>query len=246
MCEFTIHQIRKSQFDTLIPLWTSCFPGDSNDYVADLLSSLPSESIALIGKEGETAVTMLMLLPAHVTFCNTTLPVRYLYAGCTHPNQRGKGYYRQLMRAAESEVREMGEYAIYLHPADETLVDTYCRMGYQAGIYGGKSTMHNQQISAEYKQKRYELLKKLSENTVVWDLNETIIDYFIGDAQKNGAVTKITDTTVTLTVENTVIEHIATHITSENNTYCLWIPTQKSPLTKWMTSHNGYTGLVGE
>ena len=246
MCDFTIHQIRKSQFHTLIPLWTTCFPDDSSDYVANFMSSLPDDSVALVGRVGDSIVTMLTLLPARVTFRNKTLPVRYLYAGCTHPQHRGKGYYRQLMSAAESSVRDMSEFAIYLHPADETLVNTYSRMGYQTGICGSKKAMHNPQLSADYKQKRYELLEMLSKDTVVWDLCNSIVDYFIDDALKNGAFASITDTTATLAIGSMVIEHLAIQGTNETNTYCLWLPTQESPLSEWMTSYNGYTGLIGD
>ena len=64
---------------------------------------------------------MLFLLPGNAVFRGRSYSVRYLYAGCTHPEFRGHGYYRQLMVAAAQKVEEMGEHAIFLHPADDVL-----------------------------------------------------------------------------------------------------------------------------
>lgn len=247
MCQLSVYQADSNSFDQLTGLWQVCFPDDPPEYPQKFLSALPTEAIALVGKADDVPVTMLFLLPAQAIFRDSVFPVRYLYAGCTHPLHRAKGYYRLLMTEAERTVREMGEYAIYLHPADEALVDTYCRMGYRVGIAGaGSSNAQKWQKDINYKQVRRDILINVSQNSVVWEMSSNVVDFFIDDAFSGGAAAFVGEGVAELKIADKTIEQVASKRPIDNDAFCLWLPTKNSPLEDVMSKHGGYTGIIGD
>ena len=237
--------------DQLANLWKACFTDDSPEYVRKFISSLPRNTVTLIGKVDGVAVTMLFLLPAMAEFCDNHFPVRYLYAGCTHPLYRGKGYYRRLMDAAEKTVREIGEYAIYLHPADESLDDAYRRMGYRDGIVSDRhlvvDTLQTKSTNeSEYMHKRCKLLSSLAREKVIWDVNIRTIELFVCDAVDGGAVISVCDDDVSLLLGDKCIEKISLKNTQNRDNICLWLPVKTSLLNDLMKKHGGYTGMIGD
>ena len=115
-------------------LWKTCFPEDDLGYIHRFFDKIPV-STGLVACKGEI-LSMLFLLPAEVVADGKIYPVRYLYAGCTHPAHRKGGLFGELLRYARSFVAMLGEQGIYLHPASESLVTYYERHGYRPGIGG--------------------------------------------------------------------------------------------------------------
>ncbi len=118
----------------LIDLWMCCFTEDEEDYPRDFLGLVDLPTQACVGFSDGKPVTMLFLLPATARCGKECRRVRYLYAGCTHPDYRRRGYYEELMAHALLRVNQWGEEAIYLYPAKRSLVTYYERLGYRGGI----------------------------------------------------------------------------------------------------------------
>ncbi len=235
-----------STADALIDLWCACFQTDSPEYVHRFMRALPSDTLIVVGEVATVPVTMACLLPATATVRDKRYVVRYLYAGCTHPSSRGNGYYRQVMDAAYTLVRDKGESAIYLHPANSKLTHSYYRMGYLPGIVSGTvgQLRHVNDLSS-YCDARKVLLRRLSQEIVTWELSPTMVSFFLADAVSNGAKMSCTDTAVCLYTADGCVDALSAAL--DNNTeYCLWIPTDASDLQNEMLQHGGVTGVVGD
>ena len=129
-----IKTVLNSDVQRLIDLWLSCFTDDEADYPREFLQFVDLSTDACVGFVNGKPVTMLFLLPATARSGKITQCVRYLYAGCTHPDYRRRGYYEELLAYAVAKVKEWGEEAIYLYPAEKSLFAYYERLGYRAGI----------------------------------------------------------------------------------------------------------------
>lgn len=250
MSELTIRRIEEKPAKQLFELWRAAFPSDPPDYTDGFFAHLPQDAITLAGEYDGNVVTMLFLLPAEARFRGKHYPVRYLYAGCTHPQHRGNGYYRELMAAAAQVVASIGECAIYLHPADERLTDTYKRLGYRSGIFGFCAKIDNPMTvctsANTYIQKRNEIIDRVSRDAVFWNVKDASTRFFVADASARGAKMTHSDNGVELSFENATIELINTDGQRENADYCLWLPIGNTPLMTLMKEYDGITGLVGD
>lgn len=250
MPELKIHRIANERTPQLVELWHAAFPTDPQDYIDNFFAHLPQDTVTLVGECDDSVVTMLFLLPAEARFRDKRYAVRYLYAGCTHPLHRGHGYYRELMLAAAQTVAAMGEDAIYLHPADERLTDTYKRLGYHAGVFRSNTStplpMTNLATVDAYLQNRRKIIDHVSQNTVFWDVKGDSLHFFVSDAVSRGATMFCNDTCVALTFEHTTIESIGKSTQRDNADHCLWLPIGDASLVSLMNEFNGITGLVGD
>lgn len=247
MSELSVKIADKTELRRLGGLWKACFSGDSEEVIDNFFTTIPNDAITLVGWVGEQPATMLFLLPATAAFHDKTYAVRYLYAGCTHPKHRARGYYRQLMQAAADLVESIGEHAIYLHPADASLDKTYRRLGYQGGIIGNRRKMPKSAnvvpfCMADYMRSRKQLLANIKSDVVVWDPCETVVSMFVVDAE----TMVIDDQNAIVTAHDSVVERIATDLVDKSVDFCLWLPVKESPLKVYMAQHGGYTGIIGD
>lgn len=251
MADLIIRFAKLDRLEELVSLWCAAFPSDSREYVRGFLADLPRDAVTLIGECDDTVVTMLFLLPAQAVFRGETYDVRYLYAGCTHPNYRGFGYYRQLMDAAAQTVERMGEHAIFLHPADDTLTATYKRLGYSSGIYGSERSLDPQNMRvcdsvSNYLKQRELSVKQIAERTVFWEFCDAITHRFVADAVAFDAKMTAGANGVQLTYAGRTIESLSAGFRRANEDYCLWLPLGDTPLVEIMNEFDGLTGLVGD
>ncbi len=251
MSDLIIRVIEEKHAERLTSLWQVAFPSDPLDYIESFFAHLPQRTLTLAGERDGELVTMLFLLPAKARFREKAYPVRYLYAGCTHPRYRGRGYYRELMTAAARAVSTMGEHAIYLHPADDVLTATYQRLGYRVGIVGDKLSHANKAMTVchttdDYMQKRDELIDCISRDAVFWNAAEDTTRFFVTDAVNRGARMSADDGCIELAINGAIIESVKHNYTNKNKDYCLWLPIGDTPLTALMAEYDGVTGLVGD
>ncbi len=251
MSDLSISCIENTAAQRLKELWQSAFPSDPEDYIDGFFAHLLSDAVTMVGECDKKAVTMLFLLPADARFCGKSYPVRYLYAGCTHPAYRGRGYYRELMTAAAQTVARMGEHAIYLHPADDQLTATYQRLGYRTGICGSDRCQIMLDLPGcssvgEYLARRRELVDRVSKNAVIWNPNEAVTRFFVTDAVARGAIMSADSARITLSFGETTVETLSADLSGEDDRYCLWLPIGDTPLSALMEKHAAFTGLVGD
>lgn len=250
MTDLHIRTVDGKTDERLLSLWLAAFPSDSADYVRGFLRHLPDNAITLVGECDGKPVAMLFLLASEACFRGVRYPVRYLYAGCTHSDYRGRGYYRELMNAAADIVSERKENAIFLHPADDKLTQTYQRLGYKAGIGASNSqkcaTTPCRTIDAYLKQ-RADVIQKCSKDVVFWNVGESTLRYFVQDAVDRNAQMFIEDNATALLVDNHIIESITSHSTTVvDDRFCLWLPMDNTPLVSLMEQHGGQTGIIGD
>ena len=121
--------------DALTALWMEAF-SDSLEDVTTFLETLAYTRHALVLCEDNRVCSMLFLLPTAVQDGQRRFTVGYIYAGATHTDARGKGYYRRLLAYAEQIAKQEGMVALMLRPASEILFATYRRMGFTVPLYG--------------------------------------------------------------------------------------------------------------
>ncbi len=251
MSDLIIRAVDGKTDERLVSLWLAAFSSDPFDYVESFLSHLPEDAITLIGECDGKPVTMLFLLASAARFRGINYPVRYLYAGCTHPDYRGRGYYRELMSAAADKVAELNENAIYLHPADDILTATYLRLGYKTGICSSKPQdgVVSQSLCPfvdTYLRYRVGVIDELSTQTVFWNTNELTTRFFVTDAVSRQAKMYVDDSGVALTHGKAILESLDSQNVKGEDKFCLWLPINDTPLIQLMDEYGGLTGLVGE
>ena len=248
-------QAADSDIPSMTALWQMCFPEDNKAFVERFFAKFPAE-YGFVACKAEL-LAMLFLLPAVVKYRNETYPVRYLYAGCTHPAHRQQGIYKQLLSFAAEQASAMGADSIYLHPATDSLVRYYEKCGYRTGIgewiaNGGCGDAVN--LSAEeYLQKRALLLPS---DIPVWQLEEDGIRFFLQEMLADGWKAVGGDAFCGLLSQDGSSGYDCHGIAYGNmaagssgtvfrNT-AMWLPIGESPLSAIMENQRGYTAFLGD
>ena len=95
----------KDDIGELTDLWQTCF-GDDDDYIGAFMRSRFVPERTLIGREDGKICSALYLLDGKVRIAGEAFDAAYLYAACTHPDFRSRGYMGELLRSAESLCRD--------------------------------------------------------------------------------------------------------------------------------------------
>lgn len=123
----------KEDIGELTVLWQICF-GDDDEYVGAFMRDRFVPEHTLVGREGGRICSALYLLRGKVRIAGEAFDAAYLYAACTHPDFRSRGYMGELLRSAEKLCRDSGLDYICLVPAEDSLFDYYSRFGYRAAF----------------------------------------------------------------------------------------------------------------
>ncbi len=116
--------------DAVRTLWTEAFTDDTPEDVDAFLERWFACDAVLLVRDGNTVASMLFLLPQPLCIGERVLTAGYIYAGATAVSYRGQGLYRRLLMFASRYAEQRGMAALFLHPADERLADSYVRMGF--------------------------------------------------------------------------------------------------------------------
>lgn len=109
-----------------LSLWLSCFDDSSEGELAAFLSLLPDDTRVLQARVDERAVCQGVLLPLSLAGRRGY----YLYALATHPEFRGRGYMKELLRTAREMAVAEGLDFLALIPATPALAEAYRRAGF--------------------------------------------------------------------------------------------------------------------
>lgn len=119
----------------LTTLWQTCF-GDDVQSIRTFWDALFDDIQVFVARENGTPVSMLCALSTSlVNKDNKRFPAAYLYAVCTAPTARGRGYCRSLMSFAEDALHRAGICFTALVPSNDRLFQFYERLGYEAVFY---------------------------------------------------------------------------------------------------------------
>lgn len=121
----------KTNAEELKKIWQICF-GDSRAYIDSFFQKQMKPENTLVHYDTqELPAAMLFLLPAELNVQGQAFPAQYLYAACTLPEYRGRGYMKQLVDAASELGKKRGIANTILVPAEESLFEFYKKCGYQ-------------------------------------------------------------------------------------------------------------------
>ena len=107
-----------------VKLFSLCF-GDSEESARELFSI--EDITTLTEYTDRNLCAMATLVPLE---CGDGTRGFYAYGVCVHPEYRGNGAFKRIMKSCEAYAIENGADFICLIPADTRLADTYARMGY--------------------------------------------------------------------------------------------------------------------
>lgn len=110
-------------------LWKECFH-DSDDYLNRFFCYNQPQESALYIEQDHHVVSSLQMLPYTLYYYGYELPVTYIYAVCTAPAYRRRGYMRQLLQACFEKAKQNGSTMAMLLPANKPLFESYRKCGF--------------------------------------------------------------------------------------------------------------------
>lgn len=132
---------RTGEEPLLEALWQQCFHEDRS-MVEAVFQALYRPGRGLVLEEEGSLCSMLLCLPVTlVDEAGGKRPASYVYAFCTRPDCRGKGYGRTLLRWAEEQAAERGDCAVVMIPGEESLFSLYEGWGYNRAFPRGTEAL---------------------------------------------------------------------------------------------------------
>ncbi len=115
----------------LTRLWQACF-GDTEAEVRAFWQALFDCTPVYLRRAPDGSPAAMLCTPAELVGDDgDAVPAAYLYAVCTAPALRGRGYCRLLLQEAEQDLAKQDVRAAVLVPAEESLFGFYARFGYR-------------------------------------------------------------------------------------------------------------------
>lgn len=134
----------------LAALWFSSFPDPPED-VARFLKQVLRPEYGLVAQQPDGSLAaMLTMLPVMMHTSTHIYKGSYLYGVCTHPDQRGQGYFHRLMEQAKEEAKSQNRQFLCLVPEGKKLFSLYRSLGYQTLFYHAKKKLN----PADYKERQ--------------------------------------------------------------------------------------------
>jgi GNAT superfamily N-acetyltransferase len=132
---------KREEIPRLKELWKVCFE-DEEAYIDHCFECCYQPERVLVLEVMGRVVSMLMAFPYTMTAGDgSRCPAGYVYAFCTDPKERGKGYGRQLLACAERQLKAQGCQAVVMVPGEESLFQFYEALGYETACTMREETM---------------------------------------------------------------------------------------------------------
>ena len=125
----------------IIDLWTEIF-GDSREAVMQFLDYFPCEW-ALGYYADDALVSFMFLLPIEINRCGEKVKANYVYALCTDPQYRSKGYANSLIKYSMDYSAENDIGYTLIRPSSESLFDYYSTLGFEREYRRVKKSLTN-------------------------------------------------------------------------------------------------------
>ena len=110
-------------------LWKLCF-NDSAAFIDMYFQLRYTDEINVAIQKDTEVISALQMLPYPMTFCGHIVQTSYISGACTHPDLRGKGTMRELLRQAFDQMFQNDISFSTLIPAEPWLFNYYAQMGY--------------------------------------------------------------------------------------------------------------------
>ncbi len=110
-------------------LWKRCF-NDSTAFIDMYFQLRYTDEVNVAIQKDTEVISALQMLPYPMTFCGHIVQTSYISGACTHPDFRGKGTMRELLKLAFDRMFQNGISFSTLIPAEPWLFSYYSQMGY--------------------------------------------------------------------------------------------------------------------
>lgn len=150
-------------------LWMTCF-GDEENYVNRFFSQFQDGAVLL--EDDQLCSMVLCLAVSYVQPDGNAQKGAYLYAVCTQPPYRGRGYSRAVMSCAEQLLKAEGCDFAFLRPADDGLAAMYQKFGYHM-------TLTNAETQIKAKPQRCTKIQPLSASAYLQMRRQLLSDSYI-------------------------------------------------------------------
>ena len=142
-------------------LWEICFE-DSEKFINFYFDCIyQNENSLIFLDEKNIPIAFLQIIPYQLKLGKTVYNAGYISGAMTHPEHRKKGYMRQLMNVAFSEMKKLNYTFTFLIPQEERLFDFYTKLGYEKAF--PKSTIEiDQAIDNEVNSRNVEIFDELN------------------------------------------------------------------------------------
>ncbi len=150
-------------------LWKLCF--DDDEEFIDLYFRLRyTNEVNIAIQSGEEVISALQAIPYPMTFCGELIQTAYISGACTHPDYRGNGVMRELLRQTFARLWQRSIPVSILIPAEPWLFDYYTRLGYAPVFYQSEKKVNTETLSSvtgtltihttQYNEKHYQYLNR--------------------------------------------------------------------------------------
>ena len=120
---------KKGNEERLISIWQKSF-GDSREYVDFFFQNHYSSEDTLVCYYDGQETAELFLIDTQLKIKNKLYGAQYVYAACTLPEFRGRGFMKELICSAVKLGRKRNKYFTVLVPGSESLFDYYSKLGF--------------------------------------------------------------------------------------------------------------------
>lgn len=129
-----LRQTTPEDQDRMKALWKICF-GDEERYIDGFFArGCTPDQGRVLEAGGEIRSMLLPFSQEIVAPDGTALPVSYIYAFCTHPDDQGRGFGRRLLAWTEQRASRLGKRGVIMVPGAPALYDFYKTLGYRSGF----------------------------------------------------------------------------------------------------------------
>lgn len=116
-------------------LWQRCF-GDEAAYIALCFQQGNAVARTLVLEAAGEVQSMLLAFSQEMHFPEgAPVPMWYVYAFCTHPEQQSRGYGRKLLAWTAEQAAAAGAKAVVMVPGEPSLFRFYETLGYETGCF---------------------------------------------------------------------------------------------------------------
>ncbi len=120
--------------EQLKTLWKDTF-GDPDAFVDLFFERVYEEENTWVYEKKGRIIAALHAIPYKMAYAGEIIPVSYICGVATLPEERGKGYMKQLMEETHEALRLRGNQLAVLLPASPGLFNYYSRLGYETTFF---------------------------------------------------------------------------------------------------------------
>lgn len=140
----------EAHFPAVRELWRQGFPTDTDEEIAAFWRAMSGVAQCLLCMQGDEAVSMAFLLPAHGCGGQRRVPLWYVYAAATRCDRRGEGLFARLLAEAAARAAKNGVAGLFLRPAEPSLFGYYARQGFQPQCYAVEMRWQANELYSKY------------------------------------------------------------------------------------------------